>query len=548
MTLLQRIQILPLQLANQIAAGEVIERPASVLKELLENSIDAGSRHIDIRIERGGLGLIQVQDDGAGICKADLVLALLPHATSKIACLSDLESVGSFGFRGEALASISAVSRLSLSAWVAEQESGWGVCLEGRDAAPTLSPVPKRPGTVIEVRNLFYNTPVRRHFLRSEKTEMQALEEVFKQIALSHPSVAFTFQQEENPPKRLPSCQTPEAHQRRVGVLCGKSFLANSGFLEAEANGLKLSGWLGAEKALRSQTDLQYFYVNGRLVRDKVVMHAIRQAYQVICGPGRYPAYILYFDLDPKAVDVNVHPTKHEVRFRESRSVHAFLSYTISQGLQAKPEITVASERELGSHPRPFLQQDFSDRMFEEKPLKTERTIQTITWFLNRAMVLIENNQSVCILDVEKARTAILRQDLQTAYAAGTVQKKTLLMPKAIILDKAVDRLYERNIEWDRLGFEITDRGPNVILVRSVPVLLESSLEALSGFLLSLFRLPTVDACVNLMANYTVKNECLVDEDIQPLLSKVALEVQQGNKAFLKLQKELSIEQVRQLF
>lgn len=330
----KRIHLLPIQLANQIAAGEVIERPASVLKEVLENSLDAGSTQIEITIEKGGIRLIRVQDNGSGICKEDLKLALAPHATSKIQTLSDLEGVISYGFRGEALASIASVSKFQLSSGVESQETAFSIRVQGREGISEPAPIPKRQGTCVEIKDLFYNTPARRKFLRSEKTEAQYIEEVFKRIALSQPAVVFNFQMEDRVNKRLPACKNIEGHTRRVAALCGKSFIENAYYIQAESNDLKLSGWLGSPKAMRAQADLQYFYVNGRIVRDKVVTHAIRQAYQELCLPGRFPAYVLYFELDPAAVDVNVHPTKHEVRFRESRTVHAFLSYAVQEGLK----------------------------------------------------------------------------------------------------------------------------------------------------------------------------------------------------------------------
>ncbi len=330
---IKRIQKLPIQLANQIAAGEVIERPASVLKELLENSIDAGATVIEVTLLQGGQKLIRVQDDGCGICKEDLALALSQHATSKIATLSDLESVRSLGFRGEALASIAAVSRLSLTSAIESQETGWTIKMEGREHNFVLKPAPFLQGTIVEVRDLFYNTPARRKFLRSERTEFNHVEEVFKRIALSKPHVAFVLKQGDKQIKRLPACFERATETHRVAAICGHSFTSKALYVEAEANGLKLRGWLGSPEAHRAQADLQYFYVNGRIVRDKVINHALRHAYQTFCPPGRHSAYLLYFELDPEAVDVNVHPTKHEVRFREARSVHAFLTYSIQEAL-----------------------------------------------------------------------------------------------------------------------------------------------------------------------------------------------------------------------
>jgi DNA mismatch repair protein MutL len=345
----KRIYKLPMELANQIAAGEVVERPASVLKELLENSIDAGSTHIDITIEAGGIGLIKVQDNGCGICKEDLELALFQHATSKILSFSDLEEVISYGFRGEALASIAAVSRLTLKSYVEGQESGWSIQRQGRSNETVLLPMPRIPGTTIEVRDLFYNTPARRKFLRSEKTEILYIEEVFKKIALSQPTISFSFKNGDRVQKQLAICRNIEAETRRISELCGTSFMKSAHYTEAENNGLKLRGWLGSKAQVRSQADLQFFYVNDRSVRDKVVSHAIRQAYPECAKLGKYPSYVLFFEIDPASVDVNVHPTKHEVRFREARTIHAFLSYSIAKALSNIDiiEPTLMEERTL---------------------------------------------------------------------------------------------------------------------------------------------------------------------------------------------------------
>jgi len=342
-----RIYQLTPELANQIAAGEVVERPASILKELLENSLDAGSSQIDVSIERGGLGLIKVQDNGHGICKEDLELALSQHATSKILSFADLEGVASFGFRGEALASISAVSRLSLSSCVLGQTSGFSIQKEGRHGNVRLSVSPPVLGTSVEARDIFYNTPARRKFLRSEKTESLYIEECFKRIALSQPRVSFTLKIDAKPLKRWVACKTLEAESRRVAELCSLNFMKTAHYIEMENNGLKIKGWLGSAEQWRTQADLQYFYVNGRSVRDKVVSYALRQAYQEYQVPGRYPAYVLFFELDPEAVDVNVHPTKHEVRFREVRAITAFLIYSVRQALTQSMTIAMPMSMQM---------------------------------------------------------------------------------------------------------------------------------------------------------------------------------------------------------
>jgi DNA mismatch repair protein MutL len=319
---MHRINLLSQRLANQIAAGEVVERPASVVKELLENSLDSGATRLDIDVEQGGVKLIRVRDNGTGIQKDDLALALSRHATSKIKELADLESIGSLGFRGEALASISSVSRLSLQSLAAAASDGlaWQVQVEGQDMEAAVTPVSHPEGTTVEVRDLFFNTPARRKFLRTEKTEFGRIEETVKRLALSRFDVQFTLNHNQRSVHQLQAARSDFEKQRRVGLVCGPAFVENSVFVDMERAGLRLWGWVSLPTFSRSQADLQYFYVNGRIIRDKLVAHAIKQAYRDVLFHGRHPAYVLYLELSPAAVDVNVHPTKHEVRFRDSRS------------------------------------------------------------------------------------------------------------------------------------------------------------------------------------------------------------------------------------
>lgn len=328
---MKRIHLLSPRLANQIAAGEVVERPASVVKELLENSLDAGATRVDIEIEQGGTKLIRLRDNGHGIEQDDLPLALSRHATSKIQALEDLEAVVSLGFRGEALASVSSVSRLTLTSRRPDADAGWQVQTEGRDMEATVSPAAHPEGTTVEVRDLFFNTPARRKFLKTEKTEFRHLEEVVKRLALSRFDVSFSLSHNGRVIHQLRSGDNPMDRERRIAGVCGSAFIDQSLKVDvsAEASGLRLSGWMGMPTFSRSQADLQYFFVNGRIIRDKVVNHAVRQAYQDVLYHGRHPAYVLYLELDPALVDVNVHPTKHEVRFRESRLVHDFVFRTL---------------------------------------------------------------------------------------------------------------------------------------------------------------------------------------------------------------------------
>ena len=327
------IKLLSPRLANQIAAGEVVERPASVLKELIENALDAGARRVDVDVEQGGARLIRVRDDGVGIPEAELPLALSRHATSKIATLDDLEAVGSLGFRGEALASISSVSRLTLTSRTQEQEAASRVEVEGRDMDATVSPAAHPVGTTVEVRDLFFNTPARRKFLRTEKTEFGHLEEVLRRQALGRFDTGFTLRHNQKVVHSLRPAETELDHERRIGSLCGQKFIDNAVVIDSEATGLRLRGWVALPTFSRSQADLQYFFVNGRVIRDRLVAHAVRQAYRDVLYNNRHPAFVLYLELDPANVDVNVHPTKHEVRFRDGRLVHDFIFRTLHRAL-----------------------------------------------------------------------------------------------------------------------------------------------------------------------------------------------------------------------
>ncbi|NOR40514.1 MAG: DNA mismatch repair endonuclease MutL, partial [Gammaproteobacteria bacterium] len=329
-----RIHLLSSRLANQIAAGEVVERPASVVKEGLENSLDAGATRVDIDVESGGGKLIRIRDNGAGMAPDDLPMALARHATSKIASLEDLERVGSLGFRGEALASIGSVSRLTLTSNDQEQGSeGSSAACEGRDMAVQVKPAPHPRGTTVEVRDLFFNTPARRKFMRTEKTEFNHLEEVVKRLALSRFDVAFSLRHNGKVLHNLKPGNTEAERQRRVATVCGPAFMEQAIYIEAEVPPLKLWGWVGPPTFSRSQADLQYFFVNGRVIRDRLVAHAVKQAYRDVLYHGRHPAFVLYLELDQAQVDVNVHPTKHEVRFRDGRAVHNFIFSSLHRAL-----------------------------------------------------------------------------------------------------------------------------------------------------------------------------------------------------------------------
>jgi DNA mismatch repair protein MutL len=359
----RRIQVLDPRLANQIAAGEVVERPASVVKELVENAIDAGSQRIEVELESGGARLIRVRDDGSGIQEDDLPLALSRHATSKIASLEHLEEVLSLGFRGEALASISSVSRLELISNIDEDpRNGWRVVAEGREMAPRVSPAPHPRGTSVTVRDLFFNTPARRKFLRTEKTEFGHIEEAFRRQALSRFDIGWVLRHNQKTLHQLRPGNSLVERERRLQALLGKAFLDNALHLDLEVGGLRLWGWVGLPTHSRAQADHQYFFVNGRVVRDRLVAHAIRQAYRDVLFHGRHPVFVLYLEVDPTLVDVNVHPTKHEVRFRDGRMVHDFLFSSLHRAL---------GEARAGSHPdseRPGVEPEASETGVAERP------------------------------------------------------------------------------------------------------------------------------------------------------------------------------------
>lgn len=349
-----RIELLSPRLANQIAAGEVVERPASVIKELLENSLDSGARRIDVDVEQAGIKLLKVRDNGSGISCDDLPLALARHATSKIRDLQDLERVMSLGFRGEALASISSVARLTLTSRTRGADQAWQVETEGRDMEPRVQPAAHPVGTSVEVRDLFFNTPARRKFLKAEKTEFDHLQEVIKRMALARFDVAFHLRHNGKTVLGLHEALDDVSRARRVSAVCGPGFLEQALPIEIERNGLHLWGWVGLPTFSRSQADLQYFFVNGRAVRDKLVAHAVRQAYRDVLFNGRHPTFVLFFEVDPASVDVNVHPTKHEVRFRDGRMVHDFLYGTLHRALgDVRPEDQLAGSAPVVAMPRP---------------------------------------------------------------------------------------------------------------------------------------------------------------------------------------------------
>lgn len=502
-----RIYLLPTQLANQIAAGEVVERPSSVVKELLENSLDAGARRIELDVEEGGTRLIRIRDDGQGIHHDDLALALSRHATSKIRSLDDLTTVSSLGFRGEALPSISSVSRLSLASRTPDADRGWRL---DNQAIAAPAPVAHPPGTTVEVRDLFYNTPARRKFLRTERTEFNHLEEVVKRIALSRFDIGLQLRHGGRVVHQLPPAAGVREQTRRVAALSGQAFIDNAVMVDFEIGEMRLWGWIGLPAFSRSQADLQYFYVNGRMVRDKLVTHAIRQAYQDVLYHGRHPAFVLYLEVPPQEVDVNVHPTKQEVRFREGRRVHDFLFRGLHDALaQVRPGVTVAdgvdgdvvvretpvpAPRSPAFAARPATQSAIplqvreqiagyaalhpAPPVVEAEPREdaAEHPLGYAIAQLHGVYILAENREGLIVVDMHAAHERITYERLKRAHSDGAMVSQPLLVPVSLSVSPQEAALVEEHgALFEELGLEVTRIGPDSLAIRQVPALLREA-------------------------------------------------------------------------
>ncbi len=517
-----RIHALPIQLVNQIAAGEVVERPSSVVKELVENCFDAGAGQITIEIEQGGTRLIKIRDDGCGIDKEDLALALSRHATSKIATLQDLEQVSSMGFRGEALPSISSVARLTLISRTADSQCAWRVTADGSEQDFDPQPDPHPQGTTVDVRDLFYNTPARRKFLKTEKTEFAHIETLIKRMALSQFEIGFSLLHNQKEILNLKPATTEVSQEQRVASICGPAFIESSVKIDFAASGLQLSGWVGLPTFSRSQQDMQFFYVNGRLIRDKLVAHAIKQAYQDVLYHGRHPVFVLYLTLDPILVDVNAHPAKLEVRFREGRLVHDFLFSALHRSLaDLRPEHTAAAVswvnqsvvgnttgvEDLATPPinkifdvKPTYQAGLTQQtslplsiaesisayaslspyaMAEQKPrlpVSTGQDTHPLGYaiaHIHNIYILAETTKGVILVDTHAAHERVTYERLKRQYQEGFVPSQPLLLPIKITVSAAEADLAEQEYEYfSSLGFELNRSGPETIILRSTPALL----------------------------------------------------------------------------
>ncbi len=507
----QRIKQLSTRLSNQIAAGEVIERPASIVKELVENALDAGCDSLDVQLENGGSRLVRIRDNGCGIHPDDLPLALSRHATSKITSQEDLDGVATLGFRGEALASIASVSRLTLTSREQGSEEGFSVTVSGNDMTADTKPSPHPVGTTVEVRDLFFNTPARRKFLRTEKTELARIEDVIRKVSLSHPYVTISLAHNGKQIRHYAPSKTDADQARRVAAVFGADFLGNAITVDAENEGFTLFGWVGKPTWSRSQADQQYFFVNGRMIRDKLVTHAVRQAYQDVLYHGRHPVYALFLVLDPFMVDVNVHPTKHEVRFRESRQVHDFVFRSIHRALAetragaegdafnttvqhlppSAPASSVSnvlpmaprqSSLGLGSgdrgvaetleHYGSLLQaagpQPLPETSDEEVPPLGYAVAQ-----IHGVYVLAQNVNGLIIVDMHAAHERITYERMKRAMDSDRRKTQPLLVPLSLAVSEREASIAEDSAEeLTLLGFEIQRASEESIIVRSIPAAL----------------------------------------------------------------------------
>ncbi len=502
------IRVLPPELINQIAAGEVIERPSSVVKELVENSLDAGATRIEVDIEQGGARLIRVRDDGVGVGPQDLPLAVASHATSKIASFDDLEHVASMGFRGEALASVASVARFAMTSRTGSSEAAFRIEVDGgtlHAARPAQHPI----GTSVEVRDLFYNVPARRKFMRAERTEFAHIDDLLKSLALGRDQVSFRLSHNGKPVRAWPSSTDGNAALRRVAAVLGEDFPAQSLHIDQAAAGLHLSGWVGLPTASRAQADAQYFYVNGRLVRDRIVAHAVRQAYTDVLFNGRHAAFVLYLTLDPAQVDVNVHPAKHEVRFREQRLVHDFLFRTLHEALgetragahavSLAPTSTALNETgsadaayrptfSSGAHYQNALSLGVREAPLaayaallgadageiEHSPAADMPPLGFAIAQLRNIFVLAENAQGLVLVDMHAAHERITYERMKAARGGDGVRSQLLLVPLAVAVSSseaaAAEEHAEALSEW---GLELSRSGEQAVLVRRMPALLE---------------------------------------------------------------------------
>ena len=502
------IQLLPDHLVNQIAAGEVVERPASVIKELVENSLDAGARHIVVQVEKGGSRLCRVRDDGEGIAAAELAVALQRHATSKIASLDELRAAATLGFRGEALPSIAAVSRLTISSRIAGERSAWTVKCAGGSVSEPL-PSAHSPGTTVEVRDLFYNTPARRSFLRKPLTELRHIDRLMLRLALSRFSTGFRYEKDGRLAYDLPAAENRAAQEERVARLLGSEFLEHALYFEEERQGIYLRGWLARPKYSRSQSDRQHLFLNGRAIFDRTVAHAARQAYADVLFHGRHPAWLLYLDMDPAAVDVNAHPAKLEVRFREGRSVHDIVRRTLEAVLaQTRPTVLLDSAEPAGDNAGGPMSTHWSargrsgaragaanpnlallvgaSRDAPPAPPASGEVRETLPSDnsdmpplgyalaqLSGIYILAQNREGLIIVDAHAAHERVVYERMKAQLGEQGIGSQLLLEPVLLrVGQEDIATAAQQRDAWKKMGLLVDQVGPDTLAVREIPALL----------------------------------------------------------------------------
>jgi DNA mismatch repair protein MutL len=491
------IRVLPPNLVDQIAAGEVIERPASVVKELYENALDAGAHRIEIDIERAGLGLIRVRDDGSGLGPEEMPLALERHATSKIATLDDLESIASFGFRGEALPSIASVARLRMVSRCIGHEQAWELSVEG-GARSALKPAAHPVGTSIEVRDLFYNVPARRKFVRSPSTEFGHILRQVERLALGGQAIAVRLRHNGREILTLPDAEQPQAIEQRLDRLLGAEFRAHALRIDSESGPVRLSGWLGLPTAARAQPDMQFWFVNSRAVRDRLLGNAVRLGFRDVLYQGRHPSYVLYLALDPRQIDVNAHPAKLELRFRDSRAVHEAVFRSIEAALAStrpaadQPAATwIEADRSSsapsgapgfgfqfasgGAHGVSYARSSFAavQALSVNEAESDTRPLGVPIAQLHGLYILAQNRDGLIVIDTHAAHERVLYEQLKSQYEAESPAAQRLLEPlRVAAAEHEIDALLAEQAEIERLGFELQRESEEQLLVRRVPALL----------------------------------------------------------------------------
>jgi DNA mismatch repair protein MutL len=499
------IRILPSHLIDQIAAGEVVERPASVVKELVENALDAGATRVDIEIEKGGAGLIRVRDNGRGIPAAELPLALTRHATSKIASLDDLAAVSSLGFRGEALPSVAAVARLRLVSRHEGSDRAYEISAENGEAGQ-VRPASLPEGTVVEVRDLFFNVPARRRFLRSEATEATHVTRMVERLALSRMDVALRYVNNGREQLRVEAAQSPREQQDRIGLILGEEFAAGSIEIDAGTPQLRLSGWISLPTFSRAQPDLTHWFVNERAVRDRLLLSAVKLGYRDVLYGGRHPAYVLQLAMDTREVDVNAHPAKQELRFRDSRAIHDFIFRSIDKRLaQTRPgaQSSAVDTRDtvLQSQPHPQGTRGFEFAAHSPWSVRDAigaapesastafnsanavpvgsaapadgRALGTALAQLHGIYILAQDAAGLVLVDMHAGHERVLYEKMKADHAARNADAQHLLEPVVVTLPApVVERVLEEAAEWSRCGFDLGQLAPDQLVVRSVPALL----------------------------------------------------------------------------